>query len=89
MSANEIVFPIVHLNGDSYETLYSQLAQMRTKTRDALNTLSEHPPHPRNYYLKDGLFELAQIQHRDRILMLNKVLESLNAELIAFDDENK
>lgn len=74
--------PIIHLNGDSAETLgYLYLAAYRS-LNEAEDRLSKCCPNPRNYYpLGDDSYNEALKHHRDCMSQIRKMIEDLDLKM--------
>ena len=73
----QLVLPIVHLNGDSKQTLVEQRCDALEALAAASGALGNMAPNGRNYYPVDGLMGKAVAQHQRRA----KVLQDLYAEI--------
>lgn len=82
----DVVTPIIHMNGDRAETLTSNLWHAWKALRAAQAALRECSPNGRNYYPEPGRFERALEQHKQRVMLLKDVADSLSAEVIAIRD---
>lgn len=76
----EIVCPIVHLNGTSEEELIELRSNFLQKLREAREALSEMSPNGRDYYPVDGLFQKAMEQHRKRDAVLEQLMSDIREE---------
>lgn len=75
----EIVCPIVHLNGTSREELIELRTEFVHALREAMLKLEAMSPNGRDYYLEPGRFDKARTQHVRR----QKMLGDLKAEIAA------
>jgi len=84
-----VCYPLVHLNGTSKQQLIDGLCEAYAKLCDAYDALKQAAPNRRDYYpLPDNWWEAAQAQHRERLLAIDAIRDSLQAEIEAID-ENK
>ena len=76
---NQVVFPIVHLNGTSRKELMGQLERALTTLRSAEQALAEAAPHARDYYLyaDKNAIKYAQQNHQKRVDRLQSVRSEL------------
>lgn len=82
----DLVVPIVHLNGTSKDSLLEMREAFYSKLRDAERGLREMAPNGRDYYLVDGLFEKAMVQHKRRMDMLKKLFDEIEYECRYIND---
>ena len=80
-----LVLPIIHMNGDTRETLIGNLSELYTALREADRALCQCGPNGRNYYPVPGLMEKAVEQHRRRQATLAALIAEIEAEAIALD----
>jgi hypothetical protein len=80
-----IVLPIIHMNGDTRETLLGNLSSLYTALRETDRALCQCGPNGRNYYPVPGLMEKAVAQHRRRQATLAALIAEIEAEAIALD----
>jgi len=83
----EVITPIIHLNGDRRETLLENLENAYRAVDFALDKLRQCAPNGRNYYPAPGRMQLAEAQHRERMLHLQSVRDSLGSEAIKITEE--
>lgn len=78
----DIVIPVVHLNGDRKHVLAAQLEDAYAALRKAQHALQACTPNQRNFYVSREAehFERAMAQHKARVEALQLVKESLVAE---------
>ena len=84
-----IITPIIHRNGDTRDTLLDQLKQAYSAVRDALDALQSCAGNGRGFIQDPGRLERYARQHRERYLHLKAVLDSLQAEAIQIQEENR
>jgi hypothetical protein len=76
------MFPTVHLNGTSRGELQTQLETALGALRSAIESLQDAAPHGRDYYVQGPLaYELATVEHVNRLTKLKAVAEDLQALL--------
>lgn len=80
MTGKKVVLPIVHLNGDTKETLLHTIEAAYRAVKAAQVALAECAPNGRNYYPVDGLFPQALTQFQERMAHLQVVRQSLAEE---------
>jgi hypothetical protein len=80
-----IVLPIIHMNGDTRETLLANLSNLYSALREADRALCQCSPNGRNFYPVPGLMEKAVAQHRRRQATLAALIAEIEAEAIALD----
>ncbi len=81
LKPEDVVLPIIHLNGDRASTLLARLKAAYDAVAVAMDALEQTAPNARNYYLVSGRLEQAQHQHAARQWRLHDVLHSLEAEI--------
>lgn len=79
----ELVLPIVHLNGTAYQELLEQRSNVIDALRNAADVLAVMAPNGRDYYPVDGLLAAAEKQHRDRIAIVTRLLQEIKREQLA------
>lgn len=84
----EIVLPIIHMNGNSRQSLLDEIQEAITALTEGLHRLAEMAPNGRNYYPAPGLLELAQAQHQQRLRALRTILKDLKYEAIGISDDD-
>lgn len=93
MSTNDnpptIIAPIIHGNGTSAARLIEVLSDAYCRLDEAYTALRQCAPNGRDYYPKPGLLEKAQEQHMKRLGAVAGVMESLEAEMAAIEDQGK
>jgi len=82
----DLVLPIVHLNGTSRDELVYLRIEACHQLRQALAALAEMVPNGRDYYLEPGRMEKALKQHERRVEAVRKVYEGVTAEVEAIVD---
>ena len=83
-----VVTPIIHLNGNSKQSLLDALKEAYRAVRAAMDALRQCAPNGRNFYPEPGRLQRAEAQHRARQEHLQAVYASLEAEAIAIQDES-
>jgi hypothetical protein len=76
----KVITPIIHMNGDTEKELLRQLRDVYLAVQNAIDALRLAAPNPRNYCLEAGRFAKAMAQHRERMLALHGVRDSLIEE---------
>jgi hypothetical protein len=77
-----LIIPLVHLNGSGKKNLIHGYVQAARLINDAMQKVCEAYPHMRDYYPLDNskeLFKKAQDQHYARVDKLREVATELNA----------
>ena len=85
----ELAVPHVHLNGDRRETLLTNLENAYTAVMAAMDAMRQCSPNGRNAYPVDGLMQRLEAQHRTRQEYLQAVADSLEAEAIALQEQDR
>ena len=83
----EIVYPVVHLNGTGKNSLISEYEKAGHAVSMAIKTMQENCPNARDYYLIPGSFKEAMEQHTDRILRLKSVFKEIETILDNIDEQ--
>ena len=84
----EVVVPIVHLNGSGGTYLAAQYETAATAAKAALAAIEACSPNARDYYpLKEGAFELARAEHRDRLVALVRIVVDLSTIVYGIEDQ--
>lgn len=89
MKNQEIIAPIIHLNGDRASTLVADLERGYAGCRAALEALCKCAGNARNFYPDPGRWEKYSAQHCERQLHIHIVMESLIGELGAIQAQEK
>ena len=89
MARLPVITPIIHPNGDSYDTLVAHLERAYRATRAAMEALRPCIPQRRNVYPAPGTWEKAAEQHRARHDHLRLVCQSLRAETAQMTRERR
>lgn len=84
----EVVAPIIHMNGSSKDRLIEALSNAYDKFSEAYDALRQCAPNGRDYYLEDGRFDKARDQHIRRLGAVAGVMESLDAEMTAIQEQD-
>ena len=87
MTANAVITPIVHLNGDTYSTLSTNLERVYDALREAEKALQQAAPNSRNFYVEPGRFEQALHQHHERMAAIGQLMDSVANEMNQLYDE--
>lgn len=80
-TSQDIILPIIHLNGDSADTLIANLKKQYRSLSTAMITLKRGAPNARNYYPDPGRYEQALEQFNRRHQLLKDMQEELLVEL--------
>ena len=79
--------PLVHLNGDTKETLSKQVEVSCSAAMAAFAQLHDCGPNQRNYYPRgDTAWENAVAEHRSRLERLDSVFKELAALHLAIEE---
>ena len=81
METQNIVIPIVHLNGTSRKSLIAQREEFYSKLFSAARALCEMGPNGRDYYPEPGRMEKAIAQHERRLSILRDLLAEIETEI--------
>jgi hypothetical protein len=76
-----IIAPCVHLNGTSKDALLDQLGAVYSALENARHMLQQAAPNGRDYYIGPHSLNDAIMQQRDRLLALDTVQRSVEAEM--------
>lgn len=88
-TADDLVMPIVHLNGTSAESLLEERGNAWNAINEAYAALRRMAPNARDYYPgQPGLFEQAVAQHTRRLQALHDVMDELEMECDSIADQN-
>lgn len=85
----EVVVPIIHLNGDRAETLLENLYNAVDAVHATGDALAKCCPNGRNFYPVDGLMPKAVEQHEERMLLLKHLAVSLTKEIEGIQDQSR
>jgi len=85
--ADQIVTPIVHLNGTSKEALLEQREVVYQALRTVERALCQMAPNGRDYYPEPGRMDKAQAQHERRMGMVKTLLDEVMEEACSIDRE--
>lgn len=85
----DIITPIIHLNGSGKRALLDQLCTAYRAVQDAMDALRQCAGNGRDFYPEPGRFERYERQHQERYMHLKTVLDSLQAETIKIQQENR
>jgi hypothetical protein len=78
--SQEIMVPMVHLNGTSKKELVSQYDNAIQALETALDVVLKSAPNGRDYYPKGlNAYEVAREQHYERISRINDVINELTS----------
>jgi hypothetical protein len=73
-----MIFPTIHMNGTSRESLSKDYMEAYIAIRDAMDVLAKAGPNGRDYYPQGPeAIVRAQEHHRDQMMRLNSVAEEL------------
>jgi hypothetical protein len=75
-----MIYPTIHLNGTSKESLIEQWSVAYIALHDACRTLQDAGPHGRDYYPQgpEAIF-IAVKEHRENLAKIEAVMEYLDA----------
>ena len=85
--ANDIIVPVIHLNGDRAEALMDQLGAVWDCLENARAALRAAGPNGRNYYPSPGRLEQAIVQHTRRLMAIDALQDELKAEMDAICEQ--
>ena len=75
MTKNKPTAPIINLNGTNGKELLEKLEGAEVCLRQAIMALGDMAPHGRDYQVSpEGAFQLATIEHSNRMTALKEVL---------------
>jgi hypothetical protein len=78
--SQEIMIPMVHLNGTSKKELVSQYDNAIQALETALDVVLKSAPNGRDYYPKGpDAYEIARKQHYSRTAKINQVINELTS----------
>lgn len=78
--SQEIMIPIIHLNGTSKKDLVDQYENAIQALEEALQVVLKSAPNGRDYYpLGEGAYGIAFNQHVTRIGKINSVISELSS----------
>lgn len=84
----DIIIPVVHLNGTSKESLLNGYLEVHRALISSLDKLSDAAPNGRDYYLSGtGAFEKAREQHDNRVKKLVLVKDEIEYIINSIYDE--
>ena len=81
MNVNEIILPIVHLNGTSPDSLIEEREVAFRGLYDAYAAMRQMAPNGRDYYPEPGLLERAIEQHDRRLRAIHDLQSELEYEV--------
>ena len=85
-----MITPKLHLNGDSFKTLFEGHCEVAGKLRETLRVLQENAPNARNFYVQGpDAFACARDEHAARVLKLQEVLSEVETILESLTDQNE
>lgn len=84
-----VIAPIIHGNGTSAESLKEALSNAFDAINAALDKLRQCAPNGRDYYLEPGRLWLAEGQHVNRQNALLNLMNELESEMEAIDQQTK
>lgn len=80
MNINDLVKPMVHLNGTGRRSLELQYEKASEALREALEAVAEMVPNARDYYVQSTTaFTEAREQHRARLTKIHEVKADVDA----------
>lgn len=75
---SSLKIPTVHMNGDSYQTLYDGHMEMRQALMSAAKILRANTPNNRNYYVQsEEAGQEARRQHAERLEAIDRMAEEV------------
>jgi hypothetical protein len=80
-----LVYPTIHLNGTSAETLREDYVNAMRAIQDAIEAVEKIEFHMRDYYVIDRAWPVALEQHRERIKKLHSVKIEMEAIAVHCD----
>lgn len=87
---SKILFPTIHHNGSSVQSLCEANDAAREALRRAITALEQAAPHERDYYPQGpNTGRLAQAEHRariDKLVSVQRELEALRGYLAEIED---
>lgn len=88
MNVNEIVVPIVNLNGTSKNELLAQLFVACDAVENARKALGQMAPNGRDYQTAPArTFDKANAQHLERVTALETILHDLEVISLKIDEQ--
>lgn len=84
---SDVTFPVVHLNGTAKEDLIGNLSQVWDALEEARNKMKQAVPNGRDYYPAPGRLTEAMRQHRERLLAIDAIQNSIQSEIDAIEDQ--
>lgn len=81
-----LVLPIVHLNGTSKSQLLDDREAVYYALGQAYDALKQMGPNGRDYYPIPGRMELAIEQHRRRLAAIDAIRNEIGAECVAISE---
>jgi hypothetical protein len=88
MNVNDIVAPVVNLNGTSKNELLAQLFVACDAVENARKALGQMTPNGRDYQTAPaGTFDKAIVQHLERVKALETVLHDLEVISLKIDEQ--
>lgn len=78
--------PIVHLNGTSRDDLIEQRVNAVMALAQARRAVTLMAPNGRDYYVVEGLFEIAQNQHEEWMRSLHKLNAQITEEVFKLQE---
>jgi hypothetical protein len=73
--AGEVLAPIIHLNGTSYDSLRKEYKEAGAALRNAINAMNQLTVHGRDY--APDIYPQARAEHVERIRQLEKIYKEL------------
>lgn len=83
MNADNVVVPVVHVNGTSAPNLIGSLNDAWEALDAAAEFIRKAAPNGRDYYPAPGRMALAEAQHRARLAAIRGVQDNIQAEIEA------
>jgi len=89
-SEDELVVPLVHLNGTGKDELVEQITHAVHGAQAFLDALAKMSPHGRDYYpLGDDALPKAVDQHRSRMARVESIVDELGDLYLKVDDQER
>lgn len=77
---NELVLPVVHMNGTGKQALLEQREAVYRALREVEKALCQMSPNGRDYYVVPGSLEKAQAQHARRLAAIGALMDEMVKE---------
>lgn len=87
--SDDIIAPIIHLNGTSKERLLHYRDAAYIALENAAQALLECGPNGRDYYPKPGLMAKAEDQHRRRLQSIRNLQAEIEREIELIQEQGR